>query len=254
MMVVSVKLYKDQQYSALKKDCLQHHRLFEDAYFPATTESLFYSKSPPGLIEWRRPQELCESPRLFVNGISSHDLNQGQLGNCWFVAACSCLALRDGLWQKVIPDWKKQDWNPKKPNDYAGIFHFRFWRFGEWIDVVVDDRLPTMNKKLLFCHSSSKEEFWSALLEKAYAKLAGCYEALDGGNTGDAIVDFTGSVAENIDLHEVKNTKDSVQRHKLFEKLLKVHNRGGLISCSIHVCLPILPLPMNKWTHYPTAE
>ncbi|XP_043560888.1 calpain-5-like isoform X2 [Chiloscyllium plagiosum] len=241
-MVLSVKLYKDQHYSALKKDCLQHQRLFEDPYFPATTESLFYSKSPPGPIEWRRPQELCESPRLFVDGISSHDLNQGQLGNCWFVAACSCLALRDNLWQKVIPDWKKQDWSPKKPNNYAGIFHFRFWRFGEWIDVVVDDRLPTMDEKLLFCHSSSKEEFWSALLEKAYAKLAGCYEALDGGNTGDAIVDFTGSVAESI---EVKNTKDSIQRHKLFEKLLKVYNRGGLISCSIHM-EPVSILEISK--------
>ncbi|XP_060688066.1 calpain-5-like [Hemiscyllium ocellatum] len=242
-MVLSVKLYKDQHYSALKKDCLQHQRLFEDPYFPATTESLFYSKSPPGPIEWRRPQELCESPRLFVDGISSHDLNQGQLGNCWFVAACSCLALRDNLWQKVIPDWKKQDWNPKKPNNYAGIFHFRFWRFGEWIHVVVDDRLPTMDEKLLFCHSSSKEEFWSALLEKAYAKLAGCYEALDGGNTGDAIVDFTGSVAESI---EVKNTKDSIQRHKLFEKLLKVYNRGGLISCSIHLMEAVSILEISK--------
>ncbi|XP_067853259.1 calpain-5-like [Heptranchias perlo] len=234
-MVLSVKSYKDQQYSALKGECIQHHRLFEDPHFPATNESLFYTKSPPGEIEWRRPQELCESPRLFVDGISSHDLKQGELGNCWFVAACSCLALRDGLWQKVIPDWKKQDWDSKNPNNYAGIFHFRFWRFAEWIDVVIDDRLPTMNEKLLFCHSNSKEEFWNALLEKAYAKLAGCYEALDGGNAGDAIVDFTGSVAETIDLLKVNYAKDSVRNVKLFEKLLKVYNRGGLISCSIHL-------------------
>ncbi|XP_041052396.1 calpain-5-like [Carcharodon carcharias] len=234
-MLLSVKLYKGQQYSALKKECRQHHRLFEDPHFPATNESLFYSKSPPGPIEWKRPQELCESPHLFVNGISSHDLHQGKLGNCWFVAACSCLALRDSLWQKVIPDWKKQDWDSKKPNSHAGIFHFRFWRFAEWIDVVIDDRLPTMNEKLLFCHSNSKEEFWSALLEKAYAKLSGCYEALDGGNTGDAIVDFTASVAETIDLQEINYAKDSVKRLKLFEKLLKVYNRGGLISCSIHL-------------------
>ncbi|GCB70733.1 hypothetical protein scyTo_0001357 [Scyliorhinus torazame] len=234
-MVLSVKLYKDQQYSALKKECLQHHRLFEDPEFPATIESLFYFKSPPGPIEWRRPQELCKSPQLFVNGISSHDLHQGKLGNCWFVAACSCLALRDGLWQKVIPDWKKQNWDPKKPSSYAGIFHFRFWRFAEWIDVVIDDRLPTMSEKLLFCHSDSEEEFWSALLEKAYAKLSGCYEALDGGNTGDAIVDFTGSVPETIKLQEINYVKDSIKRLKLFEKLLKVYNRRGLISCSIHL-------------------
>lgn len=46
-------------------------------------------------------QDLCNDPHLFVNGISAHDLHQGQLGNCWFVAACSSLASREALWQKV---------------------------------------------------------------------------------------------------------------------------------------------------------
>ncbi|XP_058887145.1 calpain-5-like [Acipenser ruthenus] len=232
-MFSSVKPYENQQYAALKKECQQKKVLFEDPLFPAVDESLFYQGNPIGRVHWKRPKELCEDPHLFVNGISAHDLHQGQLGNCWFVAACSSLASRESLWQKVIPDWKEQEWDQQKKEAYAGIFHFRFWRFGEWVDVVIDDRLPTINNQLVYCHSNDSNEFWSALVEKAYAKVYGCYEALDGGNTADALVDFTGGVSEPLDLIEGQIVQDEESRNRLFERVLKVHNREGLISCSI---------------------
>ncbi|CAI5773513.1 calpaincalpain-5 [Podarcis lilfordi] len=134
---------------------------------------------------------------------------------------------------QVIPDWKEQEWSSEKPENYAGIFHFQFWRFGDWVDVVIDDRLPTLHNQLIYCHSNSKNELWCALVEKAYAKLSGCYEALDGGNTADALVDFTGGVSEPIDLLEGGYANDEAKRNVLFERVLKVYNRGGLISCSI---------------------
>ncbi|KAI4813778.1 hypothetical protein KUCAC02_003008 [Chaenocephalus aceratus] len=225
--------YKNQHYAELKRNCINDKTLFEDAEFPVINSSLYFKKPPPGLVEWKRPAEISNAPSLFVEGISAHDLNQGVVGNCWFVAACSCLAMKPELWKKVIPDHKEQEWDPKHPENYAGIFHFQFWIFGEWVDVVVDDRLPTINKELIYCHSNEKNEFWSALLEKAYAKLSGCYESLEGGNTGDAVVDFSGAVAEAIDLGAEEYYKDQTKQDQLFEDLLKVYDRGGIISCSI---------------------
>uniref|UniRef100_A0A3B3C037 Si:dkey-19b23.13 n=1 Tax=Oryzias melastigma TaxID=30732 RepID=A0A3B3C037_ORYME len=233
-MLKQVHDFQGQSFGKLRRSCLRRGALFKDPLFPASDQSLFYKRaSPPGLT-WKRPREICKDPRLFVDGISTRDLHQGSLGNCWMVAAISCLASEPSLWKKVIPDHVDQEWNPKRPELYAGIFHFRFWRLGHWVDVVVDDRLPvSKDGVLLFCRSATPREFWSALLEKAYAKLNGCYEALEGGNTAEALIDFTGGVSEPLSLDRETLNLHSNQRKELFHSLAKVHERKALITCSI---------------------
>ncbi len=69
---------------------------------------------------------------------------------------------------KVIPLNQSLD-----EKDYCGMFHFRFWIYGDWYDVVIDDYLPYSEKLrgTIFCHNKKhKNEFWPSLLEKAYAK------------------------------------------------------------------------------------
>lgn len=66
-------------------------------------------------------------------------------------------------------------------------------------------------------------------------RLAGSYQALDGGCAAEALVDFTGAVAESINLAEGKYGEVISEQMKLFEDLMKVHKRGGFISCSISV-------------------
>jgi len=89
-----------------------------------------------------------------------------RIGDCWLLAAMSSLCQYPNLFHKVVP----QDQGFTAAEGYCGAFRFNFWTFGEWKEVVIDDKLPTNNGRLMFMHSPEKNEFWAALMEKAYAK------------------------------------------------------------------------------------
>ncbi|XP_050357970.1 calpain-B isoform X5 [Nymphalis io] len=208
-----------QDFKEIRSRCLADGRLFEDPEFPAIDRSLYYKERLDRPLTWLRPGEMCENPQLFVEGYSRFDVQQGELGDCWLLAAVANLTLHRKLFFQVVPDDQSFD------EDYAGVFHFRFWQYGRWVDVVIDDRLPTYRGKLVFLHSSERNEFWSALLEKAYAKLHGSYEALKGGSTCEAMEDFTGGVTEMYEITELPPN--------FYTILLKAYERNSLMGCSI---------------------
>uniref|UniRef100_A0A0N5CEA4 Calpain catalytic domain-containing protein n=1 Tax=Strongyloides papillosus TaxID=174720 RepID=A0A0N5CEA4_STREA len=199
--------------------CLEQKVLFEDPEFPADDSSLFYSKRPDKRVDWLRPGEIVKEPQLIINNQSRFDVIQGELGDCWLLAAAACLTLRDELFYRVVPP------DQSFTDNYAGIFHFQFWHYGRWVDVVVDDRLPTHNGELLYMHSRENNEFWSALLEKAYAKLHGSYESLKGGTTSEALEDFTGGLTEFIDINNPPKN--------LLQMIMTGFELGSLFGCSI---------------------
>ncbi|XP_071523091.1 uncharacterized protein [Panulirus ornatus] len=208
-----------QDFYSLRQQCMDEGTLFEDPEFPAEDSSIFFSRSPPKPFEWKRPPEITDDPQLFIDGASRFDVKQGELGDCWLLAAVANLTLNRRLFYQIVPS------DQSFGDNYAGIFHFRFWQYGRWVDVVIDDRLPTFYGRLVFMHSEEKNEFWSALVEKAYAKLHGSYEALKGGTTCEAMEDFTGGVSEIYDLTKAPPN--------LFNIMLKAYQRGSLMGCSI---------------------
>uniref|UniRef100_UPI0037E8312C calpain-12 n=1 Tax=Semicossyphus pulcher TaxID=241346 RepID=UPI0037E8312C len=214
--------FMDQDFKTILEECLKSGQLFCDSTFPAEQKSIGMPEDadPKKAIKWQRPKEISENA-VFVEGTTgTTDICQGQLGNCWLLAALSCLTMHPTLFVKVVPPSQSL----KKP--YAGIFHFRFWQYGEWVEVVVDDRLPVREGRLLFSYSHTRHEYWSALVEKAYAKLVGSYGSLKGGNISEGMEDFTGGIAYSLNV-------SSRTPRVLWRSLTAALSRGSLLSCFI---------------------
>ncbi|XP_015252177.1 PREDICTED: calpain-9 [Cyprinodon variegatus] len=125
-----------KSFEQLRRECLQKGVLFEDPDFPATDASLFFSQSVPVQIEWKRPHEICQNPKFIVGDANRTDICQGQLGDCWLLAAIASLTLKKDALNRVVPHDQSFD------QGYAGIFHFQFWKHNKWLDVVMDADLP----------------------------------------------------------------------------------------------------------------
>ncbi|RWS31726.1 calpain-9-like isoform X3 [Leptotrombidium deliense] len=211
-------------------------------------------------IAWMRPYEICSRPKFICEGPTRFDVEQGEAiiamsasaakcgaslssgnqcsmpflssSNCnkttnsSLLSAISCLTLTPKLLDRVVPP--EQSFGP---NSYSGIFRFRFWKFGEWTEVVIDDRLPTLKGRLLFLRSVDPTEFWAALLEKAYAKLYGCYENyLRSCFTAQTLQDLTGGIAQSFTIAHHDG-------HIIYQMISSAVPRSTLLS----VCVSSLP-------------
>ncbi|XP_050390157.2 calpain-9 [Patella vulgata] len=215
------------KFNDIRYQCLKSGKKFVDSDFPPNDRSIYINgqgRGQYGQIFWKRPGEIVRRPRYVVGDVARHDMDQGGLGDCWFIAAAAILCTSHrNMFERVVP--LDQDFD----RNYAGIFRFNFWWYGEWVEVIIDDYLPTDGRRLKFGKNREHvDEFWCALLEKAYAKLRGSYEGIDGGKIQDALVDFTGGIGEVIDLKH----KNKIPRN-LFHLLHKSIAMNSMVGASI---------------------
>jgi hypothetical protein len=127
-----------------------------------------------------------------------------------------------------------------------GIYVLRFFCQLNWVYVLIDTRLPVRRKddSLIFARAGKDKkprEFWVSMVEKAYAKLNGCYENLISGYIDQGVQELTGFQPEKIFL---KNGKTGVFPHKMIQQhyggaegfwnFLKTRiNDNCLMGCSI---------------------
>ncbi|KAF7994390.1 hypothetical protein HCN44_003862 [Aphidius gifuensis] len=208
---------QQQDFFQLRKEAFRKSELFRDPQFP---KELFIYLGQEAL----RPKDIVikpQEPVLFIDNKRPFHVKQGELGDCWFLVGLLNLQYHPNLFKFIVQPYD-QTFNP---NNYAGIFHFRFWQAGTWVDVVIDDRLPTEKKKLIYTSSGYSNEFWPALIEKAYAKLLyRSYEKLPLGFPKISMQDLSGGISET---YIVKATSKI-----LFKIIQDAKDRSTMISCA----------------------
>jgi len=199
------------QLSKIKKYHSKHARFIDNEFPPipstlgAKIQSLTEIHDAP--VIWKRPHDISNNPKFIIDGISADDIEPGTLiKDDWFVFAIESLVERDYLTE----DWIKKD-QSFSDKSYTGAFVFNFFKNGEMKQVIIDDYLPTINGKLIGVFSKTENEFWGALMEKAYAKMNGSYSCLVESSAIKIFTEICGFFDLRIDT-ESHISKDSLGR------------------------------------------
>lgn len=190
----------------------------------------------PKEIDWVNIKAITEkgTKAQFVDdGAGQGDCVQGALGDCWLISALSSVVMRDEL---LVGGRRGMEYDPEMIVDkdiatilsngiYPPIFHryrsrglyvIRIFKNFNWIYVIIDERIPVHKKNLKPVFGSCKEihEMWVALIEKAYAKMHGCYGNLISGYIDEGIQELTGFQPEKI---LIRDEKTGCFPHKMIE-------------------------------------
>ena len=152
---------------------------------------------------WLRPVQAAERWRIFDDKPSPQDIQQGALGNCWFLSALAVLAERPELLRKLITN---TEYNP------AGVYLVNLCKDGIWQSILIDDFFPCSENGRLAYSQASRKQLWVPLIEKAMAKMFGCYEAIASGQIYDGLSILTGQPVKKISLRRDRNMNDGLMR------------------------------------------
>ena len=124
-----------------------------------------------------------------------------------------------------------------------GLFVLRIYKNFNWIYVVIDERIPIdiKTRAPIFGTCKNQHEMWVALIEKAYAKLHGCYGNLISGYIDEGIQELTGFQPEKV---LIRNEATGCFPHKMVEQhyggkegfwnfLLQRKQDNCLMGCSV---------------------
>ncbi|RVE46808.1 hypothetical protein evm_008516 [Chilo suppressalis] len=185
------------QWQEVLAQCTASGEPYVDDSFPASSRSLYYNGSGESgaATRWLRPSQIHvdadhRMPWVVFRDPRPSDISQGVLGNCWLLSALAVLAERSSLVRGVVV----------RGEPSVGAYQLRLCKDGRWLTVTVDDLLPANKKGHLVYSQAKRKQLWVPLIEKAVAKLHGCYEALVSGRAIEGLCTLTGAPCESVSL------------------------------------------------------
>ena len=212
-----------------------------DADFPPVADSLLATKSM-AVTQWRRVTEalpgrplIAEAPQKMACGETIDDM--------WLANALVVVQSRPALVHNLFASTEYED---------RGVLTLRFYKHGGWRPVLIDTMVPcgADGRPSFVVEQPSEGSLWPSLLLKGYAKLHGGYNALDGGDVAEALVDFTGGAATKLAMPE---TDEDEEVDALWGEMLRAHKRG-VLQAQLHLlccCLVVGAWPRaapGSWT------
>ena len=188
---------------------------FKDPYFPHGKHCLFMNHQGPDKASgeskkkwvekfvWKRASQYFGPGKFKIfDGIDPSDVIMGSCNNCYAFAALAGQAESRVEELDFDEDMKGQrirdNFLTQEVND-AGCYALKFVIDGEERVVVVDDYFPFIKSKggkEIFAFAKCKHgenELWVQLIEKAWAKLCGSYEAAEMGRVSEFQQNFDGN-------------------------------------------------------------
>ncbi|XP_069105920.1 calpain-D-like [Argopecten irradians] len=230
-----VDLQKKEETEAMKRwinitnHCKEKKTKFTDADFPHDTRSLYLKPRKHGDIpQWRRCGDITtKNPKekwvVYRENPLPDDIQQGYLGNCWYLSALAVLADRKELLEKMILT---------KTFCQEGAYHLRLCKDGCWKIVLVDDVFPCDSSNRLLYSRSKRKQLWVPLIEKAAAKLFGCYQALTAGHTVEALSLLTGEPCEHVSFKDTEQGDKETDKVVVWSKLVNARESKFLMGTS----------------------
>ena len=205
---------------------------WDDPTFPHDGRSLYFDplNPPKGTVEEHEMRwcsislgeiAKCDNPLILKDDQKSALIEQGALGNNYFVNALRLIASNISYLKRLIVSTRKSN---------KGIYTFKFCKAGKWRYVHIDDKIPCRYSGIPnFCRNLNPNETFAMLIEKAYAKLHGCYESIAFGLVDKALMDMCyGASVRTLrsEKFEYETAKDDI-----FEEIELGMNENRLIGC-----------------------